>query len=106
MNRSEASKRSKISSKARGSTAVASIRFGRPQPTREIKPAQIHEMRMKTLQIQNQTKLQKTQLSRLKDKIVSKTEAINRTVNQKSEDMECRMIMLQIFIRDVNLVEH
>lgn len=92
MNRSEASKRGKTSTKTRGSTAAASIRFGRPQPTREIKPAQIHEMRMKTLQIQNQIKLQRTQLNRLKDKITSKTEAINRTVNQKSEDTESKTI--------------
>ena len=64
---------------------------------------------MKTLQIQNQTKLQKTQLNRLKNKISSKTEAINRTVNRKSEDREtanCHQIAITQLQRSIDAAEN
>lgn len=64
---------------------------GKPKP-REIHPSEIHEYRMKTLQIQNQIKLQRTQLNRLKDKIAQKTEAINKTVSKSSERPESKTI--------------
>jgi chromosome segregation ATPase len=79
-------KRSRTSQQSRSTTAVSAIRFGRPKPTREIKPSEIHELRMQTLRVQNQIKLQQTQLNRLKEKILAKTEAINRTVKQKSNE--------------------
>lgn len=90
--KTQAPRRGKTADQARPSKTGASIRFGRPQPTNEIKPSQIHELRMKTLQVQNQTKLQKTQLNRLKNKIANKTEAINRTVNRKSEDRDSKNV--------------
>ena len=71
--------------KTRAATANPPVRFGRQQPTTEIKPAQIHELRVKTGQIQNQTKILKAQLARLRTKIMAKTEAINRTANNRSD---------------------
>jgi chromosome segregation ATPase len=41
---------------------------------------------VRTLYIQTQIKLQQTQLSRLKDAILSRTEAISRTVHQKATE--------------------
>ena len=90
--KTQAPRRGKTADQARPSKTGASIRFGRPQPTNEIKPSQIHELRMKTLQVQNQTKMQKSQLNRLKNKIANKTEAINRTVNRKSEDRDSKNV--------------
>jgi chromosome segregation ATPase len=60
------------------------IRFGRPKPTHEVRPSEIHELRLEILKIQNESKLKQTQLNRLKERIIEKTEAINRTVKQKN----------------------
>jgi chromosome segregation ATPase len=41
---------------------------------------------MQTLRVQTEIKLQRTKLHRLKEKILNKTEAINRTIKQKAND--------------------
>jgi chromosome segregation ATPase len=41
---------------------------------------------MQTLRVQTEVKLQQTKLNRLKEKILNKTEAINRTLKQKAND--------------------
>lgn len=67
----------------RGTEALAS---GKDKPKqREIKPSDIHELRLKTTQIQQQTRLMKTQLNRIKDRISSTTKQINETVSNKKE---------------------
>ena len=87
-------KRGKTSTNATRQSASnsTSIRLGGKPKPREIRPSEIHEYRMKTLQIQNQIKLQRTQLNRLKDKIAQKTEAINKTVSKSSEKPESSTI--------------
>ncbi|OHT04719.1 hypothetical protein TRFO_06139 [Tritrichomonas foetus] len=93
MHKSQQSKRGKTSNQASrqiNSDSIVKL-GGKPKP-REIKPSQIHELRMQTLQIQNQTKLQRTQLNRLKDKIAAKTDAINKTVSKSAERPESSTI--------------
>lgn len=87
-------KRGKTSTNATRQSASnsTSIRLGGKPKPREIRPSEIHEYRMKTLQIQNQIKLQRTQLNRLKDKIAAKTEAINKTVSKSAEKPESSTI--------------
>lgn len=51
----------------------------------EIKPAQVYELKLKTQQIQQQTRQMRTQLSRAQDKIVAQTNAINKTFEQQSD---------------------
>lgn len=51
----------------------------------EIKPAQVYELKLKTQQIQQQTRQMRTQLSRAQDKIVAQTNAINKTFEQNSD---------------------
>ena len=75
----------------RSNTAKKTVRYENPalfpkrkQP-REIKPSEIHELRLKTSKIQQQTRLMKTQLNRIKDRINSTTKAINQTVSNSRE---------------------
>lgn len=82
------SKRGKTGSRPPG-TSTSAYRVGpKPKPRPQIKPSQIHEIRVKTQKIQQQTKLARTQLNRLKDMIAVKTEAINRTVSKAPEKKE------------------
>ena len=48
---------------------------------KEINPIKIQEIRVKTYDLEQQTKLLKAHLSRIKDNINSKTKAINKTVH-------------------------
>ena len=92
MRKSQQSNRGKSKQSTRNQNSDAFTKLGgRPKP-REVKPSQIHELRMQTLQIQNQTKLQRTQLNRLKDKIAAKTDAINKTVSKSGERPESSTI--------------
>jgi chromosome segregation ATPase len=77
---------SRVTASASRGTNPVLLRFGRPKPTREIRPSEIHELRMQTLRIQNDIRLEQTKLNRLKARILNKTEAINRTLKQKSND--------------------
>lgn len=54
-----------------------------PQP--EIKPAQVHELKLQTQQLKQQTKVLRSQLARTQDQINSHTNAINKTFEQSSE---------------------
>jgi chromosome segregation ATPase len=74
------------SSVTKSSSRDSIIHFGRPKPTREIRPSDIHEIRVETSRLQSQLRLQQTKLHRLKAQIINKTDAIERTVNQKSND--------------------
>jgi chromosome segregation ATPase len=99
MSGNQHSQRGRISRQSRGTTGQSRIsgsmsrvtkeplpRFGRPKPTREIRPSEIHELRMQTLRVQTEVKLQQTKLNRLKERILNKTEAINRTLKQKANE--------------------
>jgi chromosome segregation ATPase len=61
-------------------------RFGFTKAIPEVKPSQIHEIRIDTQRIQTQIRLQQTKLYRLRQQILNRTEAIERTVKQKSTD--------------------
>ena len=50
----------------------------------EIKPSDVHELKLKTQQILLKTRQLRTQLNRLNDKITAKTNAINKTFEQQS----------------------
>jgi vacuolar-type H+-ATPase subunit I/STV1 len=56
------------------------------QACQDIKPAQIHELKLQTQQIQQQTLLLRTQLRRTEIQINSKTSAINQTFEQSSTE--------------------
>ena len=64
--------------------------FPKKKQPREIKPAEIHELRLKTSKIQQQTKLMKTQLNRIKDRINTTTKAINQTVTNSREPSKAK----------------
>lgn len=66
-----------------GPTTQSSIRTrsAAPKKQRQYKPSDVHELRLKTQQIIQQTRLLHTQLTRLQDKIQSKDEAIHKIVN-------------------------
>ena len=91
MKQTSQAKRGKTSSGPNSNSNTMVKLSGKPKP-REVHPSEIHEYRMKTLQIQNQIKLQRTQLNRLKDKIAQKTEAINKTVSKSNERPESSTI--------------
>ncbi|EAY23550.1 hypothetical protein TVAG_072130 [Trichomonas vaginalis G3] len=57
-------------------------------PSKQQKPvtqSEIHELRLKTAQLDQQTKIMRTQLNRVRDQIASKTKAINKTVSSSSD---------------------
>jgi flagellar biosynthesis chaperone FliJ len=67
------------------SVASSSVsQFGRLKPMREIRPSEIHELRLRTSHIQAEVKLQQTQFNRLKAEILSHREAITRAVKKKT----------------------
>lgn len=51
----------------------------------DLKPAQVHELKLQTQQIKQQTKILKTQLKRTEFQISSHTNSINKTFEQSSE---------------------
>lgn len=51
----------------------------------DLKPAQVHELKLQTQQIRQQTKILKTQLKRTEFQISSHTNSINKTFEQSSE---------------------
>ncbi|OHT05894.1 hypothetical protein TRFO_26254 [Tritrichomonas foetus] len=59
-------------------------RFAKTQQP-EVKPAQVHELKLQTQQIKQQTKVLRTQLKRTEFQISSQTNAINKTFEQSSE---------------------
>jgi len=61
-----------------------SPRSQNPKSDRSIKPYDIHELKILTTRIQQESKLLKANLSRLNDKIVAKTNSIKRSVNNAS----------------------
>jgi chromosome segregation ATPase len=66
---------------SRPSTATRAARvLSRP----DIKPSQIHELKLQTQQIQQQTVILRSQLKRMQVQINSKTSAINKTFEQSS----------------------
>jgi hypothetical protein len=69
---------------SRPSTATRTRAVTRPTP--EIKPSQIHTLKLQTQQIQQQTVILRSQLKRTKDQINSKTSAINKTFEQSSTE--------------------
>lgn len=70
----------------RGTRGTETLTSKKEKPKQhEIKPSDIHELRMRTTQIQQQTRLMKTQLNRIKDRISSTTKQINRTVSNSKE---------------------
>jgi chromosome segregation ATPase len=68
------------------STSQIIPHFGRPKPTRDIRPSEIHEFRVSTLRIEGEIKIQQTKFNRLKERILAKNEAINRTLQQKANE--------------------
>lgn len=53
--------------------------------SQDLKPAQIHQLKLQTQQIKHQTKVLRTQLKRTEFKISSHTNSINKTFEQSSE---------------------
>jgi chromosome segregation ATPase len=51
----------------------------------EIKPSQVHELKLQTQKLQQQTLVLRTQLKRMEYQIHTKTSAINKTFEQASE---------------------
>lgn len=51
----------------------------------DLKPAQVHELKLQTQQIRQQTKILRTQLKRTEFQISSHTNSINKTFEQSSE---------------------
>lgn len=64
---------------------VGTTANGRKSSMNEIKPSDVYELKRKTQHLQLKTRQMKTQLSRLNDKIVSQTNAINKTFEQNSD---------------------
>jgi hypothetical protein len=60
-----------------------SVAPGKNKP--DIKPSDVYELRLKTQQIVSKTRQLRTQLNRLNDRILSRTNAIQRTREQQSE---------------------
>jgi vacuolar-type H+-ATPase subunit I/STV1 len=65
---------------SRPTTSTRTKRAAPPQP--EIKPSQIHDLKLLTQQYQQQTKLLRTQLKRTQIQINAKTLTINKTFEQ------------------------
>ena len=63
---------------------------GEKKDQKEIDPLSIHELRVKNMQIQHETKVLKTQLNRIKDAIHYKTKAINKTVSTSDTNTKSR----------------
>lgn len=74
--------------KGRSNTAI-NIRINSPKITqvnnqcdlkkKEYKPSEIHELKLKTLKLEQENKILKTQLNRLADRIKQQTQIINKT---------------------------
>jgi hypothetical protein len=77
---------SRISASASRPSAQSIPHFGKPKPTRDVHPSEIHELRAATLRIENEIKLQQTKFNRLKERILIKTDAIDRALQQKVTD--------------------
>jgi hypothetical protein len=103
------SKCARISDDSRNTTSTSAARFGGSKPAnRDIRPSDVHELRMEVLRVQNQTRLQRTNLNRLKARILRKTEAINRTVQPKGgeEVLPKPASTLSLVQRSVDGAEH
>jgi hypothetical protein len=87
MSSSQSSKVGRVSQPSRSTaTPAPSFRFARPKPLPEVKPADIHDLRMEITRVKGETKLKQTQLNRLKEHIIDKIDAINRTVKQQNDE--------------------
>jgi chromosome segregation ATPase len=69
---------------SRSSSSATPIIFGLPKPVHEVRPSEIHDLRVEIIKVQTETKLKQTALNRLKERIIEKTDAINRTVKQQN----------------------
>ncbi|KAK8837605.1 hypothetical protein M9Y10_036136 [Tritrichomonas musculus] len=73
-----------MASRAPTVTTNATSAFGR-MPA-DIKPANVHELKLKTQQILLKTRQLRTQVNRINDRITSETNAINRTFEQQTDN--------------------
>lgn len=74
-----------MASRAPTMTTTTTSAFGRMYSS-DIKPANVHELKLKTQQILLKTRQLRTQVNRINDRITSETNAINRTFEQQTDN--------------------